>query len=386
VHPASVSADALVAAYNPQLAAWSHAPAANVIERFTLDFLVRRLGGDPETSFACFASGGAEANHTAVLVALTRAFPGFGETGLAGLGLRPAIYLSAESHHSFQKIAHATGLGRSALRTVPVDRGLRLDVKALGKRMAADRGAGFTPALVVATAGTTGAGAIDPLPELADLCRARELWLHVDAAWGGAACLSPRLAPLLAGIERADSITWDAHKWLSVPMGAGMFFCRHRKAVEETFAVQTGYMPPRSEEAVDPYRTTLQWSRRFIGLKLFMALAEKGETGFREAIESQTERGDELRTGLERAGFEVVSRTPLPLVCFTHEALREGRLSVEEAVARTQARGFWISEVRLAGHAPMLRACITSFRTTTEDIDALVRALREIIVRETDQG
>ena len=128
--------------------------------------------------------------------------------------------------------------------------------------------------MVVGTAGTTAAGAIDPLPELARFCRSENLWFHVDAAWGGAAIISPRLRDYLAGIDGADSITCDAHKWFSVPMGAGMFFCRHPDAVREAFRAETSYMPPR-QTGRWTIRTSpsVQWSRRFIGLKLFLALA-----------------------------------------------------------------------------------------------------------------
>src|SRR5204863_1107985 len=188
-------------------------------------------------------------------------------------------------------IAHTTRLGRRAVRTGATDRHLKMDLGDLARRVAADRQSGLAPFMVVGTAGTTAAGVIDPLPELAAFCRAEGLWLHVDAAWGGAAVLSPRLRGHLAGIEAADSITCDAHKWFSVPMGAGMFFCRHREAVAEAFRAETSYMPGKTGAVVDPYTTSVQWSRRFIGLKLFMALAERGEAGYVEMIEHQAHLG-----------------------------------------------------------------------------------------------
>ena len=231
---ASVIADTLVAMYNPQLAAWRTSPAANEIERHTLAWLTAKFGL-PATTSASFTTGGAEANLSAVIVALTRAFPGYGEGGLRCLSAPPTLYLTHEAHHSFNKIAHMTGIGRRALRMVATDRDLRMDLGDLARRVAEDRRNGLAPVMVVGTAGTTAAGAIDPLPDLARLCRAEELWFHVDAAWGGAAILSPRLRGHLAGIDAADSITCDAHKWFSVPMGAGMFFCRHPDAVREAF-------------------------------------------------------------------------------------------------------------------------------------------------------
>lgn len=262
---ASVVADTLVAMYNPQLATWRTSPAANEIERHTLGWLAAKFGF-PADAIASFTSGGAEANLSAVVVALTRAFPGYGEGGLRALSASPTIYLTGEAHHSFSKIAHMTGLGRTAIRTVATDRDLKIDLGDLARRVAEDRRRGFAPFMVVGTAGTTAAGAIDPLPALARFSRAEALWLHVDAAWGGAAIISPSLRGHLAGIDAADSITCDAHKWFSVPMGAGMFFCRHPDAVGEAFRAQTSYMPGKTAGPVfDPYTTSVQWSRRFIG-------------------------------------------------------------------------------------------------------------------------
>src|SRR5262249_8183342 len=150
-----------------------------------------------------------------------------------------------------------------ALHVVPVDDNLRMDVAALAARVDTDRRNGLMPVMVVGTAGTTGAGAIDPLPQLAEFCRSERLWFHVDAAWGGAAILSARLAGCLSGIEHADSITCDAHKWFSVPMGAGMFFCRHPQLTQEAFRAETSYMPARAGSAArDPYTSSVQWSRR----------------------------------------------------------------------------------------------------------------------------
>ena len=127
--------------------------------------------------------------------------------------------------------------------------------------------------MAVGTAGTTGAGLIDPLLQMAEISRRFGLWFHVDAAWGGSAVLSSRLRPALRGIELADSVTWDAHKWLSVPMGAGMFFCCHPDAVKQAFAISTSYMPKKTDDdTVDPFAASAQWSRRLIGLKVFMAL------------------------------------------------------------------------------------------------------------------
>jgi aromatic-L-amino-acid decarboxylase len=184
---AGVLADALVAAFNPQLAVTSHAPAAVAIERRVLSFLASRLG--LPDAVGTFTSGGAEANLTAVLVALERHFPEATEAGLAAVGAQPTLYASTEAHHSLLKVARMTGLGQNAVRSVPPTGHLALDVAALRARIVRDRAAGERAFLVVATAGSTAAGVIDPLPEIADLCEELDIDLHVDAAWGvGHAC------------------------------------------------------------------------------------------------------------------------------------------------------------------------------------------------------
>jgi glutamate/tyrosine decarboxylase-like PLP-dependent enzyme len=376
VLPAAVMGDLLTAAVNPQLAAWSHAPAANELERYLIDFFGMRVGLPEDTRAGCFCSGGAEANHMGILVALTRAFPDFPAAGLRALDAQPVLYMTAESHHSVSKAAAASGLGQQAVRTVPVDADLRLDVQALAEQVARDRREGLRPFLVVGTAGTTAAGTIDPLAELADLCASERLWLHVDAAWGGAAVLSPRLRPHLRGIERSDSVTIDAHKWLQVPMGAGMFLCRHGDLLPAAFGLRTGYMPVSVGGTDDPYATTLQWSRRCIGLKLLVALATLGETGYRELIERMVALGDRLRVALPSTGWEVVNATPLPVICFSHPRLRSGAVNPHALLPHFYHSNVWVSPVRLASDLTALRACVTSFRTREEDIDALVAAVR----------
>jgi glutamate/tyrosine decarboxylase-like PLP-dependent enzyme len=306
---------------------------------------------------------------------LAHAFPGLSEEGLRKLPAAPIIYLAGSAHHGFLKIASMTGLGRTSLRTVAVDADLRMDVADLADKLATDRKSGFAPFMVIGTAGSTAAGVIDPLSELARFCRAEQLWFHVDAAWGGAAAISPRLRNHLAGIGDADSVTCDAHKWLSVPMGAGMFFCRHADAVLKAFEAQVAFMPGKTEAVLDPYTSTVQWSRRFIGLKLFLALAERGESGYAEMIEHQARMGEVLRGSLDRAGWRIVNKTPLPLVCFTRDGLNNSRFLAE--LHRRQVA--WMSEVQLDGDRPVLRACVTSFRTTEEDIEWVVGEMSRIV-------
>ena len=380
VQPASIIADALTALYNPQLAAWNHAPAANELERLVLNHFTLTLGFDPQATQANFTTGGAEANLSAVICALAHAFPETLETGLIGLKTRPAIYLTGETHHSFLKIARMTGLGTAALREVPTGGRFLMDIEGLTSQIAADLKDGWTPLMIVGTAGTTGAGLIDPLPQIAAVARRFGAWFHVDAAWGGSAVLSSRLKPFLNGIERANSVTWDAHKWLSVPMGAGMFFSRHPEAARRAFSITTTYMPKQvGEDAPDPYTTTVQWTRRAIGLKVFMALAALGAGGYAELIEHQTQMGDLLRARLRAAGWVVRNETPLPVVCFTHADILKGRLTTGQILERIYARGkVWISEVVLGGQERVLRACITSYLTNESDLECLIDELEEI--------
>jgi glutamate/tyrosine decarboxylase-like PLP-dependent enzyme len=367
------------AAFNPQLAAWSHSPFAAEVEQHLVRSLAGRFGYDPAKAEGSLTSGGAEANLTAVTVALLRAFPEVGRRGLLALRSQPSIYLSPQAHHSFVKAARVTGLGTDAVREVATDASLRMRADDLAARLAADRADGYAPFLVVATAGSTSAGTIDPIAALAEVAEREGIWLHVDAAWGGAAALLPELRQALAGIERASSITFDPHKWLSMPMGAGLFLTRQPGALERTFRVTAGYMPRAAGQpagqspGADPYVHSMQWSRRFIGLKLFLSLAVAGWRGYEDSLRHQVAMGERLRRGLAEQGWEVVNETPLPIVCFLRAGARAARL--EALAAAVVASGeAWISTVNIdSGTA--LRACITNFRTGAADVDALIAAV-----------
>ena len=379
VTAASVAGETLAAAHNVQVAVWSHGPAAAEMERWALRALAGRIGYEPDTTSAHFTSGGQDSNTTAVVAALTHAFPAVRDGGVRALPGQPTLYVSEEGHHSFVKAAHIAGLGRDAVRWVPVGGDLRMDVPALARLLVADRARGLLPFLVVGTAGTTSAGVIDPLNEIAAVCDREGVWYHVDAAWGGGALLSDRWRPLLRGIERSHSVTWDAHKWLSVPIGTGMFFTTRRDALVQAFDVASAYMPQPREGAEDGHRVSLQWSRRSIGLKVFVSLAERGLPGYAALVDQQVATGELLRERLRAAGWEIVNSTPLPVVCFTHQRIRAGELTAE-AVARRVVRGgrAWISPVSLRGAPRVLRACITSYRTSPDDLDALVAALAPV--------
>lgn len=378
---ASVIGDALAALYNPQLATWDLAPAANEIEQYTLKIIAQRFGFDSQAAIANFTNGGSEANQTALIAALTHKFPDYGAKGLRGIRAQPTIYVSEEAHHSFEKIAHISGLGRQALRLIPADDALRMDMKQLDEQLVKDQAEGYDPLMVVGTAGTPNAGVIDPLQRIAEFCRNRDIWFHADAAWGGAAALSDRLRPALSGIEQADSLTFDAHKWLSVSAATGMFFCQHRSAVVNSFSTEAAYVPERHNDGrMYHFNTTLQWGRRFTGLKVFMLLAELGLPGIAARLEHQTDMGDYLRDELRKKGWEILNNTPLPVVCFTHPAIVEKGVSLDAMVSRlAHDQLAWISRTRLRNTMPCLRACVTNFRTQRPDIDAVVKALDHFI-------
>jgi glutamate/tyrosine decarboxylase-like PLP-dependent enzyme len=269
-----------------------------------------------------------------------------------------------------------TGMGRDSLRKVDVDQDYRINLDHLQTSIRRDAQQGFFPLMVVGTAGTTATGTIDPLEELSSLSRRYDLWYHIDAAWGGAAVLSERHKSFFKGMEKADSITCDAHKWLNVPMGAGMFFSAHKEPCEKAFRIATDYMPGSEEGVIDPYTTSVQWSRRFIGLKVFMAFAELGHAGYAELIDHQVRMGDYLKTELSAHGWKIMVDTPLPVASFTHEQIEKGACTTAQVLKTIYSSGeTWISEIVLKDQVPVLRACICSYRTRESDIDILLREL-----------
>jgi len=378
----SIIADALVATFNPQLATWSHSPFAVEVEQHLIRFFASQFGYNSEKVDGTFTTGGTEANHTAILTALTHKFPEFARRGVRGLEKQPKLYVSTESHHSLIRTARYCGLGSEAVQQIPVDDSLQLNVDALTEQIEKDRASGFAPFMITATAGTTNAGVVDPLARIAKVAAQEELWYHVDAAWGGAAVLSTELRNILEGIEQSDSITFDTHKWLNVPMGAGLFLTRHPEILLNTFSIDADYMPKDALglNVVDPYVRSLQCSRRFIGLKVFLSLLVAGWDGYSTLIKHQVKMGDLLRQELKKSGWGIVNQTKLPVVCFVDQQRPEGR-SVEfiESIAQgvVSSGKAWISTTRLKQNIPVLRACITNYRTESEDIYALVRVLNE---------
>jgi len=363
-------ADRLVAAFNPQVASSGTSPAAVALEAYVMRRIAERAGF-PAGAGGHFTSGGSEANYTALLCGLTRAHPGFAVDGARAFAGQPVFYVSRECHRSWVKIAHQAGIGRSAARLVATDGHGRLSVPALEQGIAQDLASGRVPFLIVACAGTTNAGMLDPLDACADLAGKHHLWYHVDAAWGGAMIASERLRGVLAGLERADSATIDAHKWFATTMGCGMILVREPAALTATFQVSASYMQSH-ELALDPYMNTIQWSRRFLGLRLFLSLATAGWGGHAAHIERAVAQTAWIRGELERRGWSILNDSPFALLNVVPPArLGEPKAVVARVVASGRA---WVALARFE-EREVIRICVTHGETSDEDLAILVETL-----------
>jgi glutamate/tyrosine decarboxylase-like PLP-dependent enzyme len=365
-------ADRIAGLFNPQLASSGSSPVPVELERHVIRAVAQRAAlGDEATGH--FATGGSEANYTALLSALTGADPKFAGDGARAFAGPVKFYTSRDCHIAWLKVAHQAGVGRAALRLIDTDGRGRMDPRALTQAIAADRANGAVPVMVVATAGTTGAGMIDPLHACADIAQQEHLWYHIDAAWGGAALASDRLRPVLAGIERADSITIDAHKWLATTMGCAMFITRHGHLLSEAFHASTSFMPS-SVSGVDPYLNSVQWSRRFLGLRLFLALASAGWEGLGAHVERSVEVVARVKERLVASGWTVANESELAVL----DAVPPAELGdVRELVRRVVAGGrAWVAPTTFEGR-DVVRICATNGETTIEDVNALIAALNE---------
>jgi glutamate/tyrosine decarboxylase-like PLP-dependent enzyme len=365
-------ADRITGLFNPQLASSGSSPVPVELEKHVIRAIARRAGLDDQAT-GHFATGGSESNYTALLCALTSAHPGFAGDGARAFAGPAKFYTSRDCHIAWLKIAHQVGVGRTALRLVDTDGRGRMDPQALLRFIAEDRAAGAVPVMVVATAGTTGAGMIDPLHACADIAKQERLWYHIDAAWGGAALASDRLRKLLSGIERADSITIDAHKWFATTMGCAVFVTRHGHLLSEAFHASTSFMPS-SVSGLDPYLNSVQWSRRFLGLRLFIALAAAGWDGLGAHVERSVEVIERVKEGLIRRGWTVANDSALAVL----DAVPPAELGpVRDLVRRVVASGrAWVAPTTFEGR-DVVRICATNGETTLEDVDALIAVLNE---------
>ena len=363
-------ADRIAGAFNPQLATWTTSPVAVEIERHVIAAVLRRMRL-PADATGHFTSGGSEANYSALVCALTRADPAFASDGARALRGPPRLYVSRECHVAWFKIAHCAGIGRAAVRLVATDGSGRMDVSDLRAQITADLARHCLPVMVAATAGTTNAGMIDPLEPTATIAREFGLFYHVDAAWGGAVIASDALRGVLAGLELADSATIDAHKWFATTMGCGMFLTRHAELLSAAFQSSASYMPSNIAN-LDPYVTTLQWSRRFLGLRLFLALAVAGWQGLGRHVERCTALAGEIGRQLTARGWSIVNRSALAVLCVEPPP---GAADAAAIVQRVLASGeAWVSVATFEGRK-VIRICVTHGETTLADVARLVEVV-----------
>jgi aromatic-L-amino-acid/L-tryptophan decarboxylase len=373
-----VLAEMLVAALNPQLATLARSQLASKIELETVRWIAERVGWWKDFG-GTFTSGGNEANFSGMALALAGKFPNAIEDGVASIGGQPILYASSEAHHSLDKSAGLLGIGRKALKRVPVNKALQLDSGALEQAIKEDINAGKKPFCVVATAGTTNSGIVDDIVALADISHRYDLWLHADGAYGAAAVFSDKHRDLMRGIELADSITMDPHKWLAMPYAAGVILTRHPAVLERTFAVAAAYMPKASGATLpDNARISTQWTRRMNSLKLWLTLRVHGRQAYEEHIARQMSLTAEFAKWVTASGdFELVIPPMLPIINLrlkngNPKQLASAHNAIVEDVTRDGQR--WISETVVNGQS-VIRVMIISYLTEERHLSALQSAL-----------
>src|ERR1041385_3511193 len=392
----AVLAEALVAALNPQLASLARSQPAARIERETVRWIGELVGWGGAFD-GTFTSGGNEANFSALAMALATRFPQSVEDGLSAINARPVLYTSDEAPHSLDKSASLLGLGRKALRRIPVSSAAQMDTLQLEKQITQDKAAGFAPLCVVATAGTTNSGAIDDLIKVAEVCQRHQLWLHIDGAYGAAAIFSDRHRELVRGIELADSVTIDPHKWLAMPFAAGVVLTRRPEALQQAFATSTPYMPQRTATAsgaaplLDNFQVSTQWSRRMNSLKLWLTLQVHGRQAYEELIDRQLKLAACFANWVRSSElFELAAPQVLPIVNFrvkrsgiTDEDRRTTHEAIVHEVTRDGRR--WISTTLVGGQSVM-RMMVISYLTGHRHLEDLMIAVTEAAKKQTTKN
>ena len=386
-------ADLLASTLNANLTAWRSAPAPVEIERQTIDWIREALGCPPGWG-GLFTSGGSLANFTALAAARHRhCGAAVNETGMATVARPLRVYISSEGHHSTDKAAALLGLGRENVVRIPADGDLRLDVRDLELRIAADRAAGRDPFCVVASAGTVVSGAIDPLAEIAAVARREGLWLHVDGCYGGFARLAPSVRARFVGIELADSIALDPHKWLYLPADCGCLLYRDPEAVGSAFALGADYTRIAQTDAREAFAFWdygPELTRRFRALKVWMTFAHVGAPALGEAIEANLDCARHLAELVAASGdFEMLAPVELSIFCFRHLGPGGNRTSGRPEVEERQLDSWnerllqalqyggssYLSNATVGGRFA-LRGCVLNYRTTRRDMEILLDDLR----------
>ena len=382
-----IFADVLASAMNPSCAGGNH--AAIYVEREVISWF-KQILGFPSGSMGLLVSGGSQAALTALAVARhVRCGYDVRAKGLQSNAARLIFYRTGEGHGCHQKAIEMLGIGHENLRTVEHDGSLRMLPDALDVAIQEDLRVGNIPVAVIASAGTVNTGAIDPLDKLADVCERHDVWLHVDAAYGGPAILTRQYARELSSISRADSIAMDPHKWLYVPVEAGLVLVREGMNLRSTFSLVPSYLQTDGKtEGVGglPWFSEygFQQTRGFRALKVWMVLQYHGLSGYRAAIERDIALARRLATALKTSGrFEVFEPQGLSIVCFRYEPAG-GRQSAEKLDELNKAL---LQRIQLGGKAFLsgtvinnkfwLRACIVNSRTHEEDIDLLPEVIGE---------
>ncbi|HWC19373.1 MAG TPA: pyridoxal-dependent decarboxylase, partial [Terriglobales bacterium] len=372
-----VLAEAFVAALNPQLATMARSQLASKIELETVRWIGERVSWD--RSFGgTFTSGGNEANFSALALALAWKFPKVMEDGVWSIGAAPVVYTSSEAHHSLDKSAGLLGLGRNAVRRLDVNERIQMDIDQLDRAIHEDVSTGKAAFCVVATAGTTNSGAIDDLQAVARICRKHNLWMHVDGAYGAAAMFTEKHRDLVRGIELADSITIDPHKWLAMPFAAGVILTVHPELLKEAFGVATPYMPKTNVPLpADNFAISTQWTRRMNALKLWLTLRIHGREAYEQHIDRQIQLARWFVEQVNKSNdFEFFAEPMLPIFNLRlkhYEAQQSASLqAIVDEVTRDGMQ--WISTTRVNGQA-VIRVMIISYLTEQSHLKVLLERL-----------